>query len=203
MVEHAVVFPSRHKREARHLGKCSPRTILPVESEQRMRRFELIRGEIACDRSQSLAQFLPVMAVPFVSETAEPMIAMGLRNRCARANNLPAFAASVERRRTRHPTGERLEEAHRSGAAHAASLPLAFHRCRTRSRRFRRGSSRFPVCLSGVRGRTSRSSRNSVRKASTGASVNAAKNRERAEREGNWSRSNKAMNGTAKGWSRW
>ena len=97
MVEHAVVLPSRHKREARYLGECSPRTILPVESEQRMRRFELIRGEIACDRSQSLAQFLPVMAVPFVSETAEPMIAMGLRNRCARANNLPAFAASVAR----------------------------------------------------------------------------------------------------------
>ena len=97
MVEHVVVFPSRHKREARHLGKCSPRTILPVESEQRLRRFELIRSEIACDRSQSLAQFLPVMAVPFVSETAEPMIAMGLRNRCARANNLPAVAASVAR----------------------------------------------------------------------------------------------------------
>ena len=37
------------------------------------------------------------MAVPFVSETAEPMIAMGLRNRCARANNLPAVAASVAR----------------------------------------------------------------------------------------------------------
>jgi hypothetical protein len=97
MGEHTVVFPSRHKREACHLGKCSPRTILPIESEQRMRRFEPIRGKIARDRSQSLAQFLPVMAVPFVSETAEPMIAMGLGNRCARANNLPAFATSVAR----------------------------------------------------------------------------------------------------------
>jgi hypothetical protein len=36
-----------------------------------------------------------------------------------------------------------------------------------------------------------------------GGSVNAAKNRDRAEREGNWSRPNKAMNGTANGWSRW
>jgi hypothetical protein len=35
-----------------------------------------------------------------------------------------------------------------------------------------------------------------------GVSVNAAKNRDSAEREGNWSRPNKAMNGTANGWSR-
>jgi len=43
---------------------------------------------------------------------------------------------------------------------------------------------------------------NRVRRASTGASVNAAKNRDSAEREGNRSRSNRAMNGTANGWSR-
>lgn len=41
-----------------------------------------------------------------------------------------------------------------------------------------------------------------VRSASTGSSINAAKKRESAEREGNWSRSNNDMNGTAKGWSR-
>ena len=34
------------------------------------------------------------------------------------------------------------------------------------------------------------------------ASVSAAKKRESVERAGSWSRSNKAMNGTAKGWSR-
>src|SRR5579875_3008183 len=51
-------------------------------------------------------------------------------------------------------------------------------------------STRPPVCLSGVSGRLSRSSRKSVRSASTGASVSAAKKRESAEREGSRSRRN-------------
>ena len=38
-----------------------------------------------------------------------------------------------------------------------------------------------------------------IRRASTDTCVNAAKKRESAEREGSWSRSNKAMKGTAKG----
>jgi len=50
-------------------------------------------------------------------------------------------------------------------------------------------SSRPPVCLSDESGRVARSSRKSVRRASTGAWVSAAKKRESAEREGNRSRS--------------
>src|SRR5215831_8016223 len=49
-----------------------------------------------------------------------------------------------------------------------------------------------PVCLSCVSGRASRSSRKSVRRASTGSSVSAAKKRESVERAGIWSRSNNA-----------
>ncbi len=49
-----------------------------------------------------------------------------------------------------------------------------------------------PVCLSWVSRRASRSSRKSVRRASTGSSVNAAKKRESVERAGSRSRSNNA-----------
>ena len=97
MIENRVLFATGHKRKARHLGERSPRAILPIESKERPLRGKLIRGQITTDRSQSLAQFLPVTAVPFVSETAEPLIAMRLANGCACANNLPAFAASVAR----------------------------------------------------------------------------------------------------------
>ncbi len=97
VIEGGVLFATGHKRKARHLGERSPRAILPVESKERALRWELIRGQIARDRGQSLAQFLSVMAVPFVSETAEPLRAMGLSHRCTRANNLSAFAASVAR----------------------------------------------------------------------------------------------------------
>ena len=48
-------------------------------------------------------------------------------------------------------------------------------------------------------GRLSKSSRKSVRRASTGASVSAAKKRERAEREGNWSRSRPGHERNGKG----
>src|SRR5258708_22868640 len=50
-------------------------------------------------------------------------------------------------------------------------------------------SSRPPVCWWDESGRLARSSRKSVRRASTGAWVSAAKKRESAEREGNRSRS--------------
>src|SRR6266536_454167 len=56
-----------------------------------------------------------------------------------------------------------------------------------------------PLCCSLVSGRASRSSRKRERRASTGSMVRDAKKRERVERAGSWSRSNKAMKGTAKG----
>ena len=52
------------------------------------------------------------------------------------------------------------------------------------------------------RGRASRSSRNSVRKASTGARSSAARKRESVERAGNRSRPNRAMNALANGCKR-
>src|SRR5579885_420842 len=51
-------------------------------------------------------------------------------------------------------------------------------------------SARPPVCFSGTSGRLRRSSRKSVRSASTGASVSAPKKRERVERAGSRSRRN-------------
>ncbi len=53
--------------------------------------------EILTNGREHLTQFLPVASVAWVAERAEPLVAVGLSNRRARSNNLPAFAASVPR----------------------------------------------------------------------------------------------------------
>ena len=78
MIEDRVLLATGHKGEARHLGERGPCAILAVEPEQRAPWFKLRRGERARDRCQSLAQFLAVMAIASVSETAELLIAMRL-----------------------------------------------------------------------------------------------------------------------------
>jgi hypothetical protein len=41
------------------------------------------------------AQFLPIVAIAWISERAEPLVAMGLRNNGARAHDFPTLAPSV------------------------------------------------------------------------------------------------------------
>jgi hypothetical protein len=95
MIEGAVLFATGHKREACQIREHRSGPILAVKPEECALRWELIRCEIARDRSQSLAQFLPVMAVATVPETAEPLVRVGLRNRCARPDHFPALASPV------------------------------------------------------------------------------------------------------------
>ena len=97
VIEHAVFFATGHKREPSHIGEHGSGAILPVEPQQGARSFELRRREIAPNGQEPLAQFLSVTPVATVAKRAEPLLAMGLSNRCARANHLPAFAASVAR----------------------------------------------------------------------------------------------------------
>ena len=97
MIEDGVFLATRHKGEGGQVNEHSSRPILPVKPEQRARRFELMRREIATDSCQPLAQFLPVASVPSVAETAEPLIAVRLTNGRAGAHNLPTLASSVAR----------------------------------------------------------------------------------------------------------
>lgn len=148
--------------------------------------------QIPANGGKPLAQFFPIAPVAPISITAEPPVAMCLRDCSPCPDRLPAFAARA--RPGAHTSSNRRN-------AGGKLSPWGSARWRAASRvpsmsktiqfsPFR--STSPPVCLSGVRGRASKSLRKSVRRASTGASVSAAKNCESAEREGNRSRSNNA-----------
>jgi len=85
VIEGGVLLATGHKGEACEISEHSSRAILAVEPEQRPLRWELIRREISCDRSQALAQFHTILPVAAVSKTAEPVITVRLANDCARA----------------------------------------------------------------------------------------------------------------------
>lgn len=58
---------------------------------------QAVRSEIATDDPRRVSQFLSVLPIPFVPKTAEPVRAMGLRNRCARLDYFSTLASSVTR----------------------------------------------------------------------------------------------------------
>ena len=97
MIEQVIVFAARHKREPSHIGEHGSVTILPIEPEQRARRFELIRCQISANGRKPLAQFFPIASVPAVPETTEPLIAVRLSNRCSCPDDFPTLAAPVAR----------------------------------------------------------------------------------------------------------
>ncbi len=85
MIEGGVLLAAGHKGKAGQIREHRSGSIQPVEPQQRPLRWELIRAEIACDRSQSLVQFLPIASVASVSETAEPVITTGIAEIRAKA----------------------------------------------------------------------------------------------------------------------
>jgi len=126
--------------------------------------------QIPANGRETPAQFFSIAPVPSVPETAEPTF-----------NRVPVTPLYVSRpplrvcvpgsqARRRHPTGDRAEGAHRSEARRALGLLHACHRWQKR-----------PTCCSFEIVRLGRSSRKSVRRASTGSSVSAAKKRESGE----------------------
>jgi hypothetical protein len=97
VIEYGVVFAAGDKGEVGHICKHRPGAILPVEPQQGTRLWKLVRAEIARNRPECLAQFLPVAPVASIAKRAEPLIAMSLSNHCARAHDLPTFAPGVAR----------------------------------------------------------------------------------------------------------
>src|SRR6266567_98513 len=92
-----VATTTRHKGETCQIHKHRSRSILAIEPDQRVLRWELIRREIPRDCSQRFSEFLSIAPVAAVAKTAEPVVTVRLANGCACTNHLPAFAASVAR----------------------------------------------------------------------------------------------------------
>src|SRR6266699_3154886 len=95
--QHGVIFAAHHEREARQIGDDGPRPILPIQPQQGADRRKLVCLQIASDGGQRPAQFLPVESIASVTETAEPVVTMSLRDDGASTDDLPALAPCVAR----------------------------------------------------------------------------------------------------------
>jgi hypothetical protein len=97
MVEGSVLPATGHKREPGEICEHRSFPILTVEPEERAFLRKGVDSQMSTNSRQSLAQFLPILPVASVPETAEPVIAMGLSNRCARPDHFPTLASPVAR----------------------------------------------------------------------------------------------------------
>src|SRR5215472_7656416 len=77
------------------MRKHGSQAILAVKPHQRMRLRKLMSREVARESRERFSQFLSIPPVPFVSETPEPVIAVGLADGRAGTHHLPALAAGV------------------------------------------------------------------------------------------------------------
>ncbi len=80
VIQHRVVFASHHEAEAVQICNDGPSAVEAVQSQQGTCWRQTERLEIATDDLQCEYQFLAVLPVASVAETAEPLIAVGLRN---------------------------------------------------------------------------------------------------------------------------
>ncbi len=95
MIQHRVVFASHHEEEAVQICHDSPSAVEAVQSQQGACLRQTVRSQLATDGFQCACQFLPVLPVASVAETAEPLIGVGLRNDGARADDFPTLAPAV------------------------------------------------------------------------------------------------------------
>jgi len=115
-----------------------------------------------------------------------------VRTTSPRVRPVEPGAQTSSRRRCAAGRSSLVGKARWRAASRVPSMSKTFHRVPARS-------VSPQGCCSHAARRESRSSRNSVRKASTGSSVKAAQKRESVERAGKRSRPNRAMNATAHG----
>jgi hypothetical protein len=97
MIKDGVVFSSCYTGKANQVGQHGSSAILTVKPEQSVLFRELVHREIAANGCESLAQFCSVASVASIAKTAEPVVAMSLRNHGARPDDLPALAPRVAR----------------------------------------------------------------------------------------------------------
>ena len=152
MIEHAVFFATGHKGKAGQIGEHRSGAVLAIKPQQGVFLWELICRQIATNGRERFPQFLSVSPVATVAKTAEPLIAVRLRNRCARPDDFPTFAPFVARGTDLIQSAEGLRQVSACGkarwraASRVPSMSNTIHVFPTRS-------TRLPVCLSGVSGR--------------------------------------------------
>ena len=95
VIQHGVVFAPYHEAEAIQICHDGPSAVEAIQPQQRTRLRQAVRSQIATDGPQRGCQFLAVLPVASVSETAEPLRGVGLRNDGASADDFPTLAPGV------------------------------------------------------------------------------------------------------------
>jgi hypothetical protein len=80
VIHHRVIVAPHHEEEAVQIGHDGPRAGEAVSSQQGACVRLVGRRERATDDPQGGCQFLPILPVASVSDTAEPLSGVGLRN---------------------------------------------------------------------------------------------------------------------------
>jgi hypothetical protein len=97
MIKRAVLLATGHEGEASQVSQHGSGPILPVESKQAVRLWELVCSQVPTNSRETPAQFLPVAPVAFVPKTAEPLKAVSLADDGSRPYHLPTLASHVAR----------------------------------------------------------------------------------------------------------
>ena len=170
-------FAAGNFGEVRQIEENRSHTVLAVQPRQDALFRQLVRHEVARDSCKIFPQFLPVAPVAAVAKRAEPLVGMSLADDSSCSHDLAAFAPAVARGTNLiQPTKGRGNSSDWGKARWLAASRVPSRSKTTQWLPVR--SSSPSVCFSFesvTRERLSRSSRKSVRRASTGSWVNAAK----------------------------
>jgi hypothetical protein len=198
VVQHRVGFAPCDKAVSGQTGQDRARSVLPIQPQQGAFLRNVVRLEVLLDGLDRPTQFLMKMSVAWITETAEPLVTVGLPHGSARADDFPTLAAGVAWSTDvlQAPLWLRQVLPLWQGAL-AGSFTCAIDIEGQPTPPLR--STNSPVCRSFESGRASRSARKRARRASTGAGVSAAKKRESVERLGSRLRPKRAINGSATG----
>jgi hypothetical protein len=97
VIQYCVVFTSHHEAEAFQICDDGPSAVEAVQPQQSACLRKAVGREIAADGCERMCQLLPVLSVASLSERAEPLRGVGMRNDGAGANNFSSLAPSVAR----------------------------------------------------------------------------------------------------------
>ncbi len=123
VIQHGVVFAPYHEAEAIQICHDGPSAVEAIQPQQRTRLRQAVRSEIATDGPQRGCQFLAVLPVASVSETAEPTFRCGLVKRRCECGRLPHACARCSQQHRSHPADAGREADPLSWVRHVGGLP--------------------------------------------------------------------------------
>src|SRR5258708_1620369 len=80
VIQHRVVFAPHHEGEPSQICNDGPGAVESIQPQQGTCLRQTVRSEIATDDHERVSQFLAVLPVASVPETAHPLRVMSLRN---------------------------------------------------------------------------------------------------------------------------